>query len=48
MVGPESGFSLEEIEQAKQAGAIVVSLGWRILRTETAGLAALAVLDTYC
>jgi 16S rRNA (uracil1498-N3)-methyltransferase len=48
MVGPESGFSLEEIEQAKQAGATVVSLGWRILRTETAGLAALAVLETYC
>jgi 16S rRNA (uracil1498-N3)-methyltransferase len=35
MIGPESGFSFEEVEQAKKAGAQVASLGWRVLRTET-------------
>jgi 16S rRNA (uracil1498-N3)-methyltransferase len=45
MIGPEGGFSKLEIEQAREAGAVTVSLGPRILRTETAGpiLAALAL-----
>ena len=38
IIGPEGGFSLAEVEQAKAAGAIPVTLGPRILRTETAGL----------
>lgn len=43
-VGPEGGFSDGEIEQARAAGFVAVGLGPRILRTETASLAALAVL----
>ncbi|MFN8634807.1 MAG: RsmE family RNA methyltransferase [Chloroflexota bacterium] len=46
-VGPEGGFTNLEIEQARDAGALTVSLGPRILRTETAGpvLAALALYE---
>lgn len=43
-IGPEGGFEEEEIAQAVSAGAVAVSLGKRILRTETAGLAALSIL----
>ena len=42
-VGPEGGWSDEEIAQAEEHGAVAVSLGRSILRTETAGLAALCV-----
>jgi 16S rRNA (uracil1498-N3)-methyltransferase len=38
IVGPEGGFSEAEIETLKQKGARSVSLGTRILRTETAGM----------
>ncbi|MGN0299471.1 MAG: 16S rRNA (uracil(1498)-N(3))-methyltransferase [Lachnospiraceae bacterium] len=44
LIGPEGGFSPDEIEQVKQQGAQIISLGRRILRTETAGMAALAML----
>lgn len=37
-IGPEGGFSDEEVETARNAGARTVTLGKRILRTETAGL----------
>ncbi|MDD6308678.1 MAG: RsmE family RNA methyltransferase [Clostridia bacterium] len=40
MIGPEGGFSANEVEQAKSCGLHVVTLGGRILRTETAGLVA--------
>ena len=43
-IGPEGGFDESEVLQAKQSGAVPITLGRRILRTETAGLAALAVL----
>lgn len=43
-IGPEGGFEEEEIAAAIAAGAVPVSLGKRILRTETAGLAALSIL----
>lgn len=43
VVGPEGGFAPEEIALAEAKGAQAVTLGRRILRTETAGLAALAV-----
>jgi 16S rRNA (uracil1498-N3)-methyltransferase len=43
-VGPEGGFTAGELELAVGAGAILVSLGARILRTETAGLALAALL----
>jgi 16S rRNA (uracil1498-N3)-methyltransferase len=39
-VGPEGGFDDSEVEAARAAGAAVVSLGPRILRAETAGVAA--------
>ncbi len=43
-IGPEGGFEPEEIEQAKSIGIVPISLGNRILRTETAGLTILSVL----
>ena len=43
-IGPEGGFADSEIERAKEAGAKLVTLGNRILRTETAGMATLAIL----
>lgn len=45
LVGPEGGLSPDEEEAARRAGFIGVSLGPRILRTETAGLACLATLN---
>lgn len=42
-IGPEGGFDAAEIEAARVRGARTVSLGRRILRTETAGLAALTL-----
>lgn len=44
MVGPEGGFTLSEAEAAAAAGMQSVSLGARILRCETAPLAALSVV----
>ncbi|MCK8826973.1 16S rRNA (uracil(1498)-N(3))-methyltransferase [Natroniella acetigena] len=44
VIGPEGGFSKQEVERAKEAGIKSVSLGSRILRTETAGLATLSML----
>lgn len=37
LVGPESGFTRDEIDMANKAGFVTISLGPRILRTETAG-----------
>ncbi len=45
LIGPEGGFSEPEREIAKRAGFIPVQLGTRILRTETAALAALAAVQ---
>ena len=44
-VGPEGGWTDEEIQTARQAGYLEVSLGNNILRTETAVIAALAILN---
>jgi 16S rRNA (uracil1498-N3)-methyltransferase len=44
ILGPEGGFSHGEADAARSAGAELISLGSRILRTETAGLVVLAVL----
>ena len=44
VIGPEGGFDEKEVEQAAEAGWKSISLGRRILRTETAGLAALSML----
>jgi len=45
LVGAEGGLSPEEISIAESAGFLSVSLGPRILRTETAGLGALAIIQ---
>ena len=45
LTGPEGGFADQERELAKVAGFIPVSMGKRILRTETASLAALAAVQ---
>lgn len=42
-IGPEGGFEDEEITLAQEAGVASISLGKRILRTETAGLMVLSV-----
>lgn len=42
MIGPEGGIEGEEVDELKQNGAQVVTLGNRILRTETASLAILS------
>lgn len=43
-IGPEGGFEPEEIDQALEQGAFAITLGRRILRTETAGMSVLSVL----
>lgn len=44
VIGPEGGFELSEIEQLREAGAKIVTLGKRILRTETVALAMSSVI----
>lgn len=46
MVGPEGGWTEQEEQQAFEAGFQAVTLGKRILRTETAPLAAIAAMQT--
>ncbi len=46
LIGPEGGLSDDEILQARQQGYTAVKFGPRILRTETAATAALAVVQT--
>lgn len=43
-IGPEGGFSDQEVEEARKMGAHTVTLGKRILRTETAGLFVLSAI----
>lgn len=45
LIGPEGGFSAEEEELARQKGVTFLSMGPRILRTETAGLAAVSAIN---
>lgn len=44
LIGPEGGFDIEEIQIIKNAGLSPVTLGKRILRTETAGMAVSAIV----
>ena len=44
IIGPEGGISEAELEAARAAGAVPVSLGRRILRAETAGLVAISAI----
>jgi 16S rRNA (uracil1498-N3)-methyltransferase len=46
MIGPEGGHSPEEEAQAEAAGYQIVSLGERVLRTETAGIVAITVVHS--
>lgn len=43
-IGPEGGFAQEEIEAAEAAGVLPVTLGRRILRTETAAICAMSIV----
>lgn len=43
-IGPEGGFEAEEITMAKAANIVPISLGRRILRTETAAITTLSIL----
>jgi len=45
-IGPEGGFSQTEIDQAMISGFIGVTLGPRVLRTESAAIASLAAIQT--
>ena len=47
IIGPEGGFSDTEIKAARKAGVQTVSLGPRILRTETAALVLVAQILFY-
>ena len=44
LIGAEGGFDEDEVERAKDAGCSILSLGKRILRCETAPLAALSII----
>jgi 16S rRNA (uracil1498-N3)-methyltransferase len=43
LIGPEGGFDEKEVALARDAGAVVISLGKRILRAETAAVTAVAM-----
>jgi 16S rRNA (uracil1498-N3)-methyltransferase len=45
MIGPEGGFAKEEVKLAKEKGFIPVKLGQRILRTETAAITMVGILQ---
>jgi 16S rRNA (uracil1498-N3)-methyltransferase len=45
VIGPEGGLSQGEVDEAKEAGFIAVTLGRRILRAETASLCFLSILQ---
>ncbi len=45
MIGPEGGYTEQEEDAAIERGALALSMGPRILRTETAGIAAVAALN---
>jgi len=44
IIGPEGGIDSEEVEQLKQSGAISITLGKRILRTETVGISISSII----
>jgi 16S rRNA (uracil1498-N3)-methyltransferase len=45
VVGPEGGLAADEVATLRAAGAVVAGLGPRLLRTETAGPVAVALLQ---
>lgn len=48
VIGPEGGFEPEEIDALRDSGAEIIGLGRRILRTETASLALIALIQYEC
>ena len=46
LIGPEGGFSDNEISQAIAQGVVTINFGPRILRTETAAIAGICALQT--
>ncbi len=46
LIGPEGGFSPQEMQQARKVGFHALSLGPRILRTETAAVVAMSLLQS--
>ena len=44
LIGPEGGFDEEEVSLAKEKGFLSITLGKRILRTETAGMCLVSIL----
>lgn len=48
IIGPEGGFDIKEIKMFQEIGAHIVTLGKRILRTETAGIVASTVVMYSC
>ena len=47
LIGPEGGFDEKEIEKCKEKGMSIVSLGKRILRTETAAITSVGMCMLY-
>ena len=47
IIGPEGGFEQREIDEALKIGGKVISLGSRILRTETAAITSIAMCMLY-
>jgi 16S rRNA (uracil1498-N3)-methyltransferase len=45
VIGPEGGFSPQEVKMALEAGFLTVSLGSRVLRAETAALTLVAIIQ---
>lgn len=45
LIGPEGGLSDQEVKMSEQHGFVPLNLGPRVMRTETAGIAAMAVLQ---
>mgnify|MGYP000950519141 CR=1 FL=1 len=48
IIGPDGGFDINEIEMLQEIGAHIVTLGKRILRTETAGVVTSAIIIYAC
>ena len=48
LIGPEGGFSEREVTEIKSAGGVSVSLGKRILKTDTAAISVLAMINYEC
>jgi 16S rRNA (uracil1498-N3)-methyltransferase len=47
LIGPEGGFSSKEVDVSRKYGFQSVSLGPRLLRTDTAPLAAIAIIQNH-